>query len=109
MARRKPIFFNGDYGFRIERTIRDQDGAVVDIADATTKNLVMWKPDGTTVVTKGMSFLTDGTDGVLYYDMEASTITTVGEWTMQVDVVKNTSDSQFRTQKEKFEVREKIA
>lgn len=109
MPRRKPAYFKDEYGFTIKRIIRDQDHGIVDISTATTKNLVFYKPDGTTLVTKAMTFTTDGTDGSVYYVMEAAVIDTAGEWQMQVHIVLNTNVSDFRTPKEKFEVREKIA
>ena len=104
----KPQYVKGDYGSTIFRTILKEDHSARDISTATTKSLVFRKPGGS-VVTKSMSFVSDGTDGQLKYVLATGDIDEAGEWEMQVRVVLNTSDADFRTKIEKFTVAEAIA
>lgn len=59
-----------------------EDGVIVDINSATTKQMIFTKADGV-VLTKTASFLTDGTDGVLKYVSIAGDLTPAGDWQVQ--------------------------
>jgi len=54
----------------------------LDISDATVKQIVIQKPDNTTL-TKDGTFVTDGTDGALYYMTETSDIDQPGTYYVQ--------------------------
>ena len=47
-------------------TLNDQDGAVVDVSSASTKQITFRSPHGTTY-TYNASFYTDGSDGIVQY------------------------------------------
>lgn len=72
----------GDYGTRFKLTLKD-DASVVDISTASLLELLFLKPSGA-VVTKTALLFTDGTDGVVYYDVEDGLIDEVGLWKYQV-------------------------
>lgn len=44
-----------------------EDGVALDISAATAKTIIITKPDGTQLM-KMATFLTDGTDSLIYYD-----------------------------------------
>ena len=75
----------GDIGTVIEVTLYDS-GTVVDVSGATTKQLLLKKPDGT-VATKNASFTTNGVDGKLRYTTLANDLDAAGVWELQVYVV----------------------
>ena len=54
-----------DIGTRLEITVMDGSSAV-DISGATTKQIKLEKPGGSTVAKDG-TFTTDGSDGKIYY------------------------------------------
>ena len=56
---------------------------VLDISGATVKQIVIKKPDNT-ILTKNGTFLTDGTDGILYYMTETSDIDQPGTYYVQM-------------------------
>lgn len=56
---------------------------VVDISTATTKSLLLYKPDRT-LLTKAASFSTDGTDGKIRYTTLAADLSAAGSWQLQV-------------------------
>ena len=76
----------GDYGTLIKVLVKDIDSsgntAAEDVSGATTKNIILKKPDGTKL-TKAASFSTDGTDGYIEYTTIAGDIDTVGDWELQ--------------------------
>ena len=74
-----------DIGTRLLLTMNDCDGAI-DISTASTKQLILEKPDGTTA-TETLSFLTDGSDGKVYYDFVLDDLDQVGSWGYQVKIV----------------------
>ena len=74
-----------DIGTRFEVTIKD-DGVVVDISSATTKEIIFKKPDGNTL-TKNADFVNDGTDGKIDYSTVSGDLNLVGIWNIQAKVV----------------------
>lgn len=71
-----------DWGIRFEITIKDQDGTVVDVSGATTKQIIFKSPGGD-VSAKTATFTTNGTDGKIYWDSTTSFLATAGRWKMQ--------------------------
>jgi hypothetical protein len=69
-----------------EFTIKDEDGVVVDISGATTKEIIFKDPDGGSA-TGTASFTTDGVDGKMFVVAEADQLGTAGVWKWQGYVV----------------------
>lgn len=80
----------GDYGWtaRLQLT---EDGSPFDISSFTTKEMIFYKPDGTQLV-KGASFVTDGTDGMLQYNVESGVIDASGRWGIRARIAKSGVD-----------------
>ena len=75
----------GDIGTTITLTFKDGT-SVVDISGASTKTIKLQDPAGNTASNAG-SFTTDGTDGKLYYDLQANDVDEAGIWYVQGYVV----------------------
>lgn len=89
-----------DQGTQIRLTV--YDGAdLVDLSGSSSKVIKFEKPDGTDVE-KTASFLTDGTDGIIYYTTESGFLDAEGVWKMQA--ILGFSTSQFRSDVKKFRV-----
>jgi hypothetical protein len=71
-----------DIGTKFNFNIVDESGAVIDLSVATFKELRFSKPNGS-VVTKTPTFLTNGTDGKIYYVTVLNDLDQVGEWKVQ--------------------------
>ena len=92
----------GDIGTVFQATVKDQDGAIVNLASSTARQLTFKKPDGVNMV-KNAVFVTDGTDGKIKYVTAASTdLDQAGEWQLQGTVTFGTSV--WHTDVEKFRV-----
>lgn len=70
-----------DVGTIFEVTILDENVAVP-VDNATVKQIIFLKPDGTKL-TKNAGFVTDGTNGVIYYVGIAGDLNVVGIWGIQ--------------------------
>lgn len=75
-----------DIGTQFTLTILDEDGAVVDISTATTKQITFYKSDKTILVVSG-SFVTDGTDGKMKYVTVAGDLSVAGTYRVQGYIV----------------------
>jgi len=62
-----------------------EDGAVLDISTATAKSIIFRKPDGT-IIEESATFLTDGTDGKIYYDTISTDLDLSGTYKVQGEV-----------------------
>lgn len=71
-----------DVGTKLQITIKDQDGTVVDLSSCTAKQIKFVKGDGSTA-TEDLTFLTDGTDGRVYYTFDSDDINISGVWKYQ--------------------------
>lgn len=76
-----------DIKVRLKLTITE-DGAALNVSTATSKSIIVKKPDGT-VLNYSASFLTDGSDGVLYYDTISSDLNQVGTYKVQAEIILN--------------------
>jgi hypothetical protein len=76
----------GDIGTRFTVTVTNAAGTAVDISTAITKQ-IWFKPFGATTQKKAATFVTDGTNGQIYYDAVDGFLATVGEWEMQAYIV----------------------
>lgn len=79
------VLIKSNYGSTIVLTIKDQDGAVVDVSGASAKTITFRKPDGSSV-TKNLSFTTDGSDGKVEYTFQTGVLDTVGLWQYEVTI-----------------------
>lgn len=89
-----------DVGIQFMPTISNGTNAI-DLSTATTKDLIFKKPGGD-ILTKGASFYTDGTDGVIYYTSVSGDLSENGRWKMQAHIVTPSSD--FKTDIYNFKV-----
>ncbi len=94
-----------DLGTDLVVTIKDGT-SVVDISTATTRQLILGKPDGTSL-TKSGTFTTDGTDGKLQYTTIVSDLSVIGWWKIQGYIVTSTG-KKFRSDIGNFEVHANI-
>lgn len=72
----------GDTGTDIIVVIEDQDGAVIDISQATVLTITFKKPTAE-VVTVTATLATDGKDGQIHYVTLADTLDVSGTWLYQ--------------------------
>lgn len=75
----------GDIGTQLILTIKD-DGAVVDIGDATTLQVIIKKPDGIAYPKAG-TLLTDGSDGKIQYISLDGDFNAAGNYKIQGKVI----------------------
>lgn len=76
----------GAVGVNIQLTIRDENDAIKDISTATTKEIILEKPNGSTV-TKTASFVTNGGDGKIHYVTLANDLDQASLWKVQAHIV----------------------
>ncbi len=76
---------------RIEVTVQNQDGLIINLSTSTSRTFEFRKPSGV-AVSKTALFVSDGTDGKLYYTTIPADLDEVGEWTMQAVVVDGGGD-----------------
>lgn len=76
----------GDVGTRFTVTVTDDGGVPVDVSTATTKELKLRPPSGSTLQ-RAAAFVTDGSNGRLYYDTVAGDLSAPGEWELQAHVI----------------------
>lgn len=62
-----------------------EDGSVQDISTATVKEIIFQSPAGTTTSFTA-TFLTDGTDGIIYYDTLVDYLNEAGLWKTQAKI-----------------------
>ncbi|MCE7738377.1 MAG: hypothetical protein GPJ50_03270 [Candidatus Heimdallarchaeota archaeon] len=74
-----------DIGTIFEVTVKE-DGSVVDVSTATTKEFHFKKPSGE-ILSKPTDFVTNGTDGKLKYTTIANDLDESGGWSIQVYLV----------------------
>jgi hypothetical protein len=96
------FLFQNDYGIEIRLDIIDQDCNPKDISNSTAREFEFVKPDGTTS-TKTALYITDGTDGKLYYVVEMSFLDLLGVWTYRGKIT--IPGGVYRTEKVEFTVR----
>jgi hypothetical protein len=75
----------GAINLSIELELRDGYSAL-DISGATTKQIIIDKPDGTNL-TRGATFTTDGKDGKLYYLTVAGDLDQAGDYRAQSYII----------------------
>lgn len=74
-----------DYGTDIEVTIKNCDGSIVDISNASLQ-IVLVPPTDSPPIIAPMVFSTDGTDGMAYYTIQEGDINMTGTWELQVRI-----------------------
>lgn len=100
-----PDIHKNDVGTELVIKFVDEEGEIIDISTATTKQILLRKP-GSATVTKTGEFDTDGTDGLLkyvttkvgsVYDLDRA-----GQWQIQGFAVIGTNE--WHTKINHFEV-----
>jgi hypothetical protein len=82
----------GAIGVALRLTVADQDGTAIDVSTATlTNNLRIRRPDKS-LLRKTPSFVTTGTDGLIYFDTIAGDLNVPGIYTMQFRLVISADD-----------------
>lgn len=71
-----------DIGTQFLTTVYDSNNNIVNLAPATTLQLLFKKPDGT-MVTQTALLYTDGTDGKMYYNSAVGDLNQLGRWKLQ--------------------------
>lgn len=94
-----------DIGTILTTTIKDGIG-VVNISDATTKTIILGKPDGTKLTNAG-TLTTDGEDGKMYYSTVANDLDQIGWWKIQGYIV-SSNGGEWRSDIGNFEVHKNI-
>jgi hypothetical protein len=94
-----------DIGTVLTTTLKDGT-STVDISGATTKQIILGKPDGTSSIKTG-SFTTDGTDGSMYYTTISGDLNQIGWWKIQGYIV-SSAGSEWRSDIGNFEVHRNI-
>jgi DUF4097 and DUF4098 domain-containing protein YvlB len=73
----------GDVGTKFLFTVQDCDDVnPLDVSTASSIEIMFKKPDGSLLTVVG-TFLTDGTDGKVYYDTVSGDIDQIGYWKVQ--------------------------
>lgn len=78
-------------GIIFRATIKDQDGAAVDVSGSTTKEIVFKDEQGSTTV-KAAAYTSDGSDGRIQYATEVDVLSRPGNWEWQAHIVKGSDD-----------------
>jgi len=73
----------GVVGVRITITFVDVNGTAIDISSATTRQILARMPRTRTLSTFSATFLTDGTDGAIYYDTTSGDFDETGDARIQ--------------------------
>ncbi len=89
-----------DFGTKLLLTITD-DGAVVDISSAVSQEIRMVKPNDE-FIDRAAVFETDGTDGKMYYIVQAGDFDQAGYYKIQGKVILSTGS--YKTNISKFKV-----
>lgn len=76
----------GDVGTIFEATVKDEDGAIVNISAATTLHMVFRRPNRH-AVTKAATLSSSGVDGKMRYVAQVDDLDAAGLWSLQGFVV----------------------
>lgn len=90
----------GDIGVLFRATIKS-GGSALDISDASTKDFIFGRPDGTKL-TVSTVFQTDGTNGVIEYTSVSGDLSVAGTYGLQAHIIRPSGDK--KTNKERFPV-----
>ena len=98
----------GDVGLVIKGTVKDENGAVVSIAAATTKNILLMSPAGA-VSTKAGVFPAGetGVEGNLQYATVAGDLSVRGTWRAEIHII--TPTREYHSSIHDFEVEDYLA
>lgn len=87
-------------------TVKDENGNVVSLVGAVTKQIIFQKPDGVKL-TKTASFVTNGSDGKIEYATSSGELDVAGMWRSQCFVDLGASGS-FYTDITRFKVHDNL-
>jgi hypothetical protein len=71
-----------DIGTFFSVQLVNETGAIVNVSQAVTKQIIFKKADGTRLAVNAV-FKTDGTDGIIGYTSITGTLNVVGTWSIQ--------------------------
>ena len=92
---------------RFEFTVTDQDNAIVDLSTAASYDLTFERPGGNSYFVRTPAFITDGTDGQIFYVAPVDELDIDGAWKTQVHIV-DTGNEEYPTDIVRFSVKPKI-
>ena len=92
---------------RFEFTVTDQDDAIVDLSTAASYDLTFERPGGQSAFVRTPAFITDGTDGQIFYVTPLDELDIDGGWKVQGNVV-DAGGEEYPTDIERFSVATKI-
>ncbi len=93
-----------DIGTVLTVTVKDGT-SIVDISAATTHDIILGRPDCTSV-TKTGTFTTDGSNGKIYYTTIANDLNQIGWWKIQAYIIG--SSGTWKSDVGNFEVHKNI-
>lgn len=89
---RKP----GDDETSIEYTLTDRDGNAIDVSSVTAIRIHVNAPDGTSELSgASLTTVTDGSDGVVEYDVQSGDFATVGDYPTDFEIEYGDSSTQI--------------
>jgi len=91
----------GDIGTEIQALILDQAETIVDLSGATVLQYILYKPSKT-IVELNCSLVNDGTDGLMEFITDASTLNEAGFYSLQGYI--EVSTNKWHTDTIKFRV-----
>lgn len=77
---------------RVELTVTDENGAVIDLSAVSSISMIFKKPNQTTV-TQTPALVTDGTDGKMEYTTDNTDLDIPGKWQVQGIVTEAAGDT----------------
>lgn len=101
-----PAIFVGNINTKFLVFLKDQDEAVVDLTDTTSRVFLFEKPDKT-IWEQTATFETDGSEGGLKYLSTSGFLDLPGQWQLQPKVI-FTDGSTFYGDIEQFEVQQHL-
>lgn len=91
-----------DYGWTIYITVMGKDNNPLDLTLSNSVEISFSKPNSQISFLKTASFVTDGSDGQVYYTIQSGDIDEIGTW--QIQVITTSSNSTLRSNIEKLKV-----
>ena len=92
---------------RFEFTVTDQDDAIVDLSTVASYDITFERPGGQSYFVRTPAFITDGTDGGLFYVAPNDELDIDGSWKVQGLVV-DVGGEEYPFDTQRFTVAPKI-
>jgi len=75
-----------DYGIDLTFTVTDENGAALDISDASSVFLKVGRFNESGIISKSMSFVNDGSDGQVYTHFASGEFSSSGYYDAEIQV-----------------------